>query len=107
LSGIPEVTMNTPSTAGAPHILNASFAGIRGETLLHRLEMDGIFTSTGSACHSHDPAPSHVLVAIGLDPALAQSSLRFSLSRFTTPEEIEVAIDAVRRAVGDLRMLVR
>lgn len=107
LSGISEIRVNTPDAEAAPHILNASFAGIRGETLLHRLEMDGIFTSTGSACHSHDPAPSHVLVAIGLHPTLAQGSLRFSLSRFTTPEEIDAAVDAVRRAVGDLRMPVR
>jgi cysteine desulfurase len=107
MSGIPDVTMNTPTGECAPHILNVSFAGVRGETLLHRLEMDGVFTSTGSACHSHDPTPSHVLLAIGLDPALAQSSLRFSLSRFTTAEEIDTAVDAVRRAVQDLRMLVR
>ncbi|HLA24608.1 MAG TPA: IscS subfamily cysteine desulfurase, partial [bacterium] len=58
-------------------------------------------------CHSHDPTPSHVLLAIGLDPELAQSSLRFSLSRRTTAEEIDATAEAVRRAVADLRTLVR
>jgi cysteine desulfurase len=107
LSGIPDVVMNTPGAGAAPHILSARFAGIRGEPLLHRLEMDGIYTSTGSACHAHDPTPSHVLLAIGLDPPAAQSSLRFSLSRVTTQVEVDAAVDAVRRAVQDLRTLVR
>jgi len=107
LSGVTGVSVNTPDRAAAPHILNVSFAGVRGETLLHRLEMDGIYTSTGSACHAHDPTPSHVLLAIGLDPGVAQSSLRLSLSRSTTAEEIDAAIEAVRRAVADLRSLVR
>ncbi|MGH2396960.1 MAG: aminotransferase class V-fold PLP-dependent enzyme, partial [bacterium] len=91
----------------APHILNVSFAGVRGETLLHRLEQDGIYVSTGSACHSHDPTPSHVLLAIGLSPDVAVTSLRFSLSRDTTVEEIDTAATAVRAAVAELRTLVR
>ena len=107
VGGIGDVTVNTPEDGAAPHILNVSFAGVRGETLLHRLEMDGIYTSTGSACHAHDPTPSHVLLAIGLTPELAGSSLRFSLSRATTPEQIDAAIAAVARAVAELRTLVR
>ncbi len=106
LAGIPDARMNTPEDATAPHILNVSFAGVRGETLLHRLEMEGIYASTGSACHAHDPTPSHVLLAIGLGPELAMSSLRFSLSRLTTAEEIDAAADAVCRAVAELRSLV-
>jgi cysteine desulfurase len=107
VAAIADVTVNTPQDGAAPHILSVSFAGLRGETLLHRLEMDGIYTSTGSACHAHDPTPSHVLLAIGLTPELAGSSLRFSLSRATTPEQIEAAIAAVARAVAELRTLVR
>lgn len=107
LAGIPDVRINTPAQGAAPHILNASFPGVRGETLLHRLEMDGIYTSTGSACHSHRVEPSHVLLAIGLSPDLAASSLRFGLSRFTTEEEIETAAAAVTSAVEELRALVR
>lgn len=106
LVSIPRVRVNTPATDTAPHILNASFPGVRGETLLHQLELDGIYTSTGSACHSHDPTPSHVLLAIGLAPEEATASLRFSLSRFTTAEEIDNAAAAVRTAVAELRTLV-
>lgn len=107
LRAIPDVRINTPAEGAAPHILNASFPGVRGETLLHRLEMDGIYTSTGSACHAHDPRPSHVLLAIGLAPELCTSSLRFSLGRFTTAEEVDAAAAAVARAVTELRPLVR
>lgn len=107
IASVPEAHFNTPATGAAPHILNASFPGVRGETLLHRLELDGIFTSTGSACHSHDPTPSHVLLAIGLPADLANSSLRFSLSRFTTADEIDAAAAAVKTAVAELRTLVR
>src|SRR3970282_562290 len=77
IAAIPAVRINTPAAGAAPHILNASFPGVRGETLLHRLEMDGIYTSTGSACHSHDPTPSHVLLAIGLDPEVSQRNPGF------------------------------
>jgi len=107
LADVPDVRINTPAQEAAPHILNASFPGVRGETLLHRLEMDGIYTSTGSACHSHRVEPSHVLLAIGLSPDLATSSLRFGLSRFTTPEEIDTVAAAVTSAVAELRALVR
>ncbi|MGH2425022.1 MAG: cysteine desulfurase family protein [bacterium] len=107
LAAIADVRVNTPVNGSAPHILNVSFAGVRGETLLHRLEQDGIYVSTGSACHSHDPTPSHVLLAIGLSPDVAVTSLRFSLSRDTTAEDIDAAAAAVRAAVAELRTLVR
>ncbi|MEX0765197.1 MAG: cysteine desulfurase family protein [bacterium] len=107
LGAISDIRVNTPMTGIAPHILNVSFAGVRGETLLHRLEQDGIYVSTGSACHSHDPTPSHVLLAIGLSPDVAVTSLRFSLSRDTTIEDIDAAATAVRAAVAELRTLVR
>lgn len=93
--------------AAAPHILNVTFPRVRGETLVHRLEMDGIYVSTGSACHSRLARPSHVLVAMGLPVEAAMSSIRFSLSRLTTEEEIEIAGEAVQRAVEELRTLVR
>ncbi|OLD52172.1 MAG: hypothetical protein AUI83_09905 [Armatimonadetes bacterium 13_1_40CM_3_65_7] len=80
---------------------------MRGETLLHRLEQEGVFVSTGSACHSHNPTPSHVLLAIGLSTADAQSTLRFSVSRFTTTEEIDAAAVALHQALAELRALVR
>ncbi len=107
LQEVPDVQINSPREGVAPHILNAAFPGVRGETLLHRLEMDGVFLSTGSACHSHAPTPSHVLLAIGLPVEEASASLRFSLSRFTTAEEVDAAARAVRAAVPELRALVR
>lgn len=107
LRGMADVRINSPLDGAAPHILNASFPGVRGEMLLHRLEQDGIFTSTGSACHARDPQPSHVLLAIGLPAEVAMSSLRFSLSRFTTVEEIRATSASVAAAVAELRTLVR
>ncbi len=104
---LPDVQVNSPGEQTAPHILNITFPGVRGETLLHRLEMDGIMVSTGSACHSHTPTPSHVLLAIGLPPEQASSSLRFSLSRFTTRDEVDAVASALRHAVPELRALVR
>jgi len=106
IEAIPDAQINTPPEA-VPHILSATFRGVRGETLLHRLEQEGIFVSTGSACHSHNPTASHVLLAIGLSPEEARSTIRFGLSRLTTPEEIEVTVDVLRRAVTELRALVR
>ena len=106
LGDIAGLAINTPAAGAAPHILNVCLAGVRGETLVHRLEMEGIYVSTGSACHSHDPRPSHVLVAMGLSRQEALSSIRISLARTTTHEDIEAAGDALTRAVADLRVLV-
>lgn len=106
IEAIPDSRVNTPQD-GVPHILSATFRGVRGEMLLHRLEQDGIFISTGSACHSHDAAPSHVLLAAGVSPEDARSTIRFGLSRLTTAGEIDLAAHALGRAVADLRALVR
>ncbi len=104
---IADARVNTPRDGAVPHLLSATFRGVRGEILLHRLEQDGVFVSTGSACHSHTLTPSHVLLAIGLEDEDARSTLRFSLSRFTTAEEIDAAAGALQRAVPELRALVR
>jgi len=80
--------------AGAPRIANTSnlnFGGLNGEALLLQLERAGVIASLGSACQSGGSQPSHVLSAMGLDSAQAQASLRFSLSRYTTPAELEQA----------------
>jgi len=90
----------------APHILNLRVAGVRGETLVHRLELEGVYVSTGSACHSRDPRPSHVLLAMGLGREEALSSIRISLARTTTEDEVDAAADALARVVPELRVLV-
>jgi cysteine desulfurase len=106
LQRLPDVRINTPEDGAAPHILSVTVRGVRGETLVHRLEQDGVYISTGSACHSRDPRPSHVLLAAGLTPDEARSTVRLSLSRFTTADDVDAAAAAFARAVEDLRALV-
>ncbi len=83
--------------------LNVSFAYVSGEALL--MNMKDVAVSSGSACTSANPEPSHVLRAIGLSDDATRSSLRFGLGRFNTPEEIERAIEAVSHVVRRLRKL--
>jgi hypothetical protein len=92
--------------AGAPRvpgILNASFEGVEGESLVTSLTE--LAVSTGSACNSASEEPSYVLRSLGRDSQLAQSSLRFSFGRFTTEADVDAAIEAVRREVTRLRAL--
>lgn len=86
-----------------PGLLNVSFSGVEGESLL--LALRDLAVSTGSACATADGDPSYVLRALGRDDALAQSSIRFSLGRFTTQAEIDFAAAAVCDAVSRLRAL--
>jgi cysteine desulfurase len=83
--------------------LNVSFAGVDGEALL--MNIKDLAVSSGSACTSANPEPSHVLRAIGLTDDATRSSLRFGLGRFNTAEEIEFAVRSVRDAVLRLRAL--
>lgn len=75
--------------------LNVSFEGLDGETLLVNLDLAGIYVSSGSACTAGSVEPSHVLLAMGLTPALARAAVRFSLGRFTTAAEIEHALKEI------------
>ena len=74
--------------------------------MLHHLAQQGVFVSTGSACSSKKKG-SHVLNAIGLNPQEIDSAIRFSLSDMTTEEEIEKAIDIVKKSVEELRMIIK
>lgn len=85
--------------------LNLSFEGIEGESLLLLLDSQKICASSGSACTSSSLEPSHVLLAIGLDPAIAHGSLRFSLSEENTKEEIDKIVDVLEYAVNRLRKI--
>ena len=87
----------------APHILSASFAGVRSEVLLHALEDRGIYVSAGSACSSSHPSVAGSLQAIGLDKAHQESALRFSFSIHTTKEELDVASAALAELLPALR----
>lgn len=89
---VPDVLVNGPEPEhAAPHILNLSFPNIRGEVLLHALEADGVYCSTGSACSSRKRKLSAVLTAMGIHPDRIESALRFSVGSYTTDEEIDYA----------------
>ena len=96
-AAVPACTVNGPEPEkGACHILNMSFPGVRGETLLHALEERGVYVSTGSACSARRSKGSRVLNAMNLPQRLSESALRFSLSPYTTKEEIDFAANAVK-----------
>ncbi len=97
----PAIRLNGHPTERLPGNLNLSFAGIDGEALM--MAMRDVAVSSGAACTSANPEPSHVLLAMGLTEDLARASLRFGLGRFTTAEEIDFATDAVAGAVARLR----
>jgi cysteine desulfurase len=103
LAGLGGAHLNASEAPRAPGILNVSFEGVDGESLVTGLP--GLAVSTGSACNSASADPSYVLRALGRDTQLAQSSLRFSVGRYTTPADVDFAIDAVRREVTRLRAL--
>jgi cysteine desulfurase len=91
----------------APHIVSASFRGIRSEVLLHALEDRGIYVSSGSACASNKPAVSETLKAIGLPKELMDSTIRFSFSIETTKEELDYTISALQELLPVLRKYTR
>lgn len=91
----------------APGTLNVSFESVEGESLILRLDMEGICVSTGSACTSGSMEPSHVLAALGLPPRLAQGTVRFSLGRNTTEEEIDTVIEKLPNVIKQMRSLYR
>ena len=103
LKPLGEVYLNGAGAPRAPGIWNISFGGVEGESLVSALT--DLAVSTGAACNSEAREPSYVLRALGRDARLAESSLRFSLGRFTTAAEIEQAIASVVRAVERLRSL--
>lgn len=85
--------------------INISFHNIEGEAIGSFLNAKGIFTSTGSACSSKSLDPSHVLLALGLNPLEANSSIRISLSKYTTKSEVDFAINEIKNTVERLRRI--
>ncbi|MHA6312251.1 MULTISPECIES: IscS subfamily cysteine desulfurase [Pantoea] len=104
ISTLPGVTLNGDLQHSAATILNLSFADVEGESLIMALK--DLALSSGSACTSASLEPSYVLRALGVSEELAHSSLRFSLGRFTTEEEIDYAIALVQKSVTRLRALM-
>ena len=103
LSNMEEVQVNGSLTQRVAGNLNISFAYVEGESLIMALK--DLAVSSGSACTSASLEPSYVLRALGLDDEQAHSSIRFSIGRFTTEEEIDFAIEKIRDAVEKLRAL--
>ena len=102
---IPGTRLNGHRTASLPHIVNFSFQGIEGESLIMRLDEHGIAASTGSACSSPNLEPSHVLVAIGVPLSMAHGSLRVSTGRQTTDSEIDAFLEVLPGVVEELRAI--
>ena len=105
---VPELLVNGPDPKiAAPHIVNLSFPGVRGEVMLHALEAEGVYASTGSACSSKKRKVSAVLTAMGIGADRAEWALRFSLSPHTTDAEIDLAAEALRKLYPQLKKYTR
>ena len=105
LARIPHSRANAAGAPRTPNTTNITFPGIEGEALIIALDLKGVACSTGAACSSGAIEPSHVLTAIGLPPEEARASIRFSLGRHTTADEIRATLEIVSAAVAQLRQL--
>jgi cysteine desulfurase len=100
------VRVITPRDGSLPNILSITFddaAALDGEALIVGMDLRGVAVSNGSACTSGSPQPSHVLLAMGLAPEQARAAVRFSISRYTTASDIDVAVEALAEVLGVMR----
>jgi len=102
---LPEVQINTPETPSAPGILNASFPGVEGETMVILLDRDGLRASTGAACESDTVETSHVLRAMSLSTDRARAAVRFSMGALNQPDEIDQAIPLIENVYQKCRSM--
>ncbi len=102
---IPNTQLNGAKEKRLCNNINITFNNIEGESIGGYLENFGVCTSTGSACASHSLEPSHVLKAIGLTPVQANSSIRMSISKYTTEEEIDYVLEKLPKIVEKLRRM--
>jgi cysteine desulfurase len=103
---VPHVVLNGPrGEKRSPANVNYSFKGVEGESVLLHLDLNGISVATGSACSTRKLEPSHVLSAIGVKPEVAHGSIRFTLSRYNTTEEIDYVLEVVPRVIENLRKM--
>lgn len=105
VSRIPGVRVNAGQAARLPNTSNLAFDGITAESLVIALDLRGFAVSTGAACSSGSVEPSHVLLAMGLTPEQARSSVRFSLGLGNTVEQVDLLLEAAVEAVARLRRL--
>jgi cysteine sulfinate desulfinase/cysteine desulfurase-like protein len=104
---VPDARLNGPAENRTPNTLNMTFPGLRGESLVLALDQKGVALSSGSACKSGSPEPSHVLLAMGMSEEDAHCALRFSLCRTTTEEDIDQALEALGDVLEEMRTTVR
>ncbi|MBR2478876.1 MAG: aminotransferase class V-fold PLP-dependent enzyme [Clostridia bacterium] len=100
------VRLNLPPLS-APHVISVTVFGIKSQTILNHLSAAGICVSSGSACSSHSNKPSHVLLAYGLSERDADSTVRISLSRYNTKEDIDALVDCLGTAISRLVRMKR
>jgi cysteine desulfurase len=105
LLSIEATGLNGEGAPRVPNTTNIYFDGIEGEALVIALDLKGLAVSTGAACSSGSIEPSHVLIAMGLPVARAKASLRFSLGKQNTPEDIDLALNLIPETVSRLRDL--
>ena len=104
---IPRARLNGHPLDRLPNTLNLSLPGLRGESIVISLDHHGIAISSGSACKSGSPDPTHVLIAMGRTEEEAHCSVRFSLSRYTTEADIERAVTALAQALKEKELARR
>jgi len=103
----PEIIINgTVDASASPYIINLSVMGVKGEVLLHTLEMKGLYVATGSACSSKKKVASHVLRAMKLNDARLEGAIRISFSHLTTIEEVKMATDMLIESAKTLRSIM-
>ncbi|MEA3398538.1 MAG: cysteine desulfurase family protein [Patescibacteria group bacterium] len=105
IKNIPDVILNTDRENSAPAHAHFSFIGVEGESILISLDLEGIAVSTGSACASSSLKASHVLVAMGIKIEIAHNSIRFSLGKHNTKEEIKIVIKKLPPIIKRLRKI--
>ncbi len=105
LSELPDAKVNGSMKDRLPNNINFTFKGAEGESIMIALDREGVAVSTGSACASNSLSPSHVLLSLGLSHEEAHGSIRVSLGRFTTKEEVDFFIEKLPSIVNKLRMI--
>ncbi|MFQ5492270.1 MAG: cysteine desulfurase family protein, partial [Phycisphaerae bacterium] len=104
---IPQAKLNGHRRQRLPNTLNLTLPGLRGESLVVALDQHGVSLSSGSACKSGSPEPTHVLLAMGRSEAQAHCSVRFSLSATTTDEDVDQTLSALEHVLAEMETTVR
>jgi cysteine desulfurase len=105
VSALPDISVNGHETDCLPGTLDVSFLGAEGESILLYLDFEGIYVSTGSACATGSLDPSHVLLSIGLDHEFAHGSIRFSLGRANTEEDVDYVLEKLPPIITKIRKI--